>query len=174
MLEYCVGGDLWDYIKSQEGSRLAETTARPFVRQLVSALHYLHERGVVHRWVTDLRPSEVRTYLSIVIPEHNAFGICQYQNKWNVCLNIPVCVIHIYTGTLLKMYRRISLTEFLPSDTWHRNWIEEGEAAIFSCILSWSRCSVIWQKSPPRKSYPNVPSNDSLCPPGKGLDQNCS
>jgi len=47
--EYANGGELLAYIKSQKEGRLAEDVARPFVRQLVSALHYIHERGIVHR-----------------------------------------------------------------------------------------------------------------------------
>ncbi|ELT98137.1 hypothetical protein CAPTEDRAFT_128601 [Capitella teleta] len=47
--EYCSGGELKSHIKSQENQRLTEKEARPFVRQLVSAIEYLHERGVVHR-----------------------------------------------------------------------------------------------------------------------------
>ena len=49
VLEYAAGGELLAYIKSQKDSRLGENAARPFIRQLISALHYLHERGVVHR-----------------------------------------------------------------------------------------------------------------------------
>jgi len=47
--EYANGGELLAYIKSQKEGRLAEDVARPFVRQLVSALYYIHERGIVHR-----------------------------------------------------------------------------------------------------------------------------
>ena len=49
VLEYAAGGELLTYIKQQDKSRLSENDARPFVRQLVSALHYLHEKNVVHR-----------------------------------------------------------------------------------------------------------------------------
>ncbi|KAK2157658.1 hypothetical protein LSH36_187g02003 [Paralvinella palmiformis] len=49
--EYASGGELLTYIKSQEGSRLTESAARPFIRQLVSALNYIHARNVVHSLV---------------------------------------------------------------------------------------------------------------------------
>jgi serine/threonine protein kinase len=47
--EYAGGGELLGYIKTQKELRLQEDKARPYVRQLVSATHYLHERGVCHR-----------------------------------------------------------------------------------------------------------------------------
>ena len=49
--EYAAGGELLTYIKMHQEYRLSEDKSRTYVRQLVSALHYLHERGVAHRWV---------------------------------------------------------------------------------------------------------------------------
>jgi len=49
VMEYAKGGELLTFIKNQKDGRLDEAVARPFVRQLVSALHYIHERGIVHR-----------------------------------------------------------------------------------------------------------------------------
>ncbi|RUS81346.1 hypothetical protein EGW08_010878, partial [Elysia chlorotica] len=48
-LEYASGGELQAFIKLQKDFRLSEERGRPYIRQLVSALHYLHERGVAHR-----------------------------------------------------------------------------------------------------------------------------
>jgi len=47
--EYASGGELLAYIKSQKDCRLGESASRPFIRQLLSAIFYLHERGIVHR-----------------------------------------------------------------------------------------------------------------------------
>ncbi|XP_032228148.2 MAP/microtubule affinity-regulating kinase 3-like [Nematostella vectensis] len=47
--EYIPGGELLGLIRSHQESRLSETQARPIVRQIVSALHHLHEQGIVHR-----------------------------------------------------------------------------------------------------------------------------
>ena len=49
VLEYAPGGDLSSYLKQQEKGRLSEADARTFVRQLVSALHCLHDKNIVHR-----------------------------------------------------------------------------------------------------------------------------
>lgn len=47
VMEYASGGDLYDYIS--ERPRLSERDARHFFRQIVSALHYCHQNGIVHR-----------------------------------------------------------------------------------------------------------------------------
>lgn len=51
---YCIvlefGGDnLCDFVHAQKRGRLDEVTARGISRQLVSAVSYIHESGVVHR-----------------------------------------------------------------------------------------------------------------------------
>ncbi|XP_059139078.1 uncharacterized protein LOC131927389, partial [Physella acuta] len=48
VMEYASGGELQAFIKLQKDFRLSEERGRPYIRQLVSALHYLHERGVAH------------------------------------------------------------------------------------------------------------------------------
>ena len=51
-MELAEGGELLTYVKSNnEHKRLEESKARPFVRQLISALYYLHSKGIVHRLV---------------------------------------------------------------------------------------------------------------------------
>ncbi|XP_071807413.1 uncharacterized protein [Asterias amurensis] len=47
--EFAAGGDLLSFVRGQRDGRLGEVSARRFVRQLVSALHHMHDRGVVHR-----------------------------------------------------------------------------------------------------------------------------
>lgn len=47
VLEYCRGGDLFDTIVSHSG--LPEATAASMLRHVLLALHYLHERWIVHR-----------------------------------------------------------------------------------------------------------------------------
>ncbi|XP_027564874.1 maternal embryonic leucine zipper kinase isoform X5 [Neopelma chrysocephalum] len=70
VLEYCPGGELFDYIISKD--RLSEEEARVFFRQVVSAIAYVHSRGYAHR---DLKPENL-----LIDEEHNLklidFGLC--------------------------------------------------------------------------------------------------
>ncbi|XP_046852119.1 maternal embryonic leucine zipper kinase-like [Xenia sp. Carnegie-2017] len=54
ILEYAPGGELFDYIVAKD--RLEEQEARHFLRQIVAALGYMHEKGYAHR---DLKPENL-------------------------------------------------------------------------------------------------------------------
>ncbi|KAH7956183.1 maternal embryonic leucine zipper kinase [Rhipicephalus sanguineus] len=54
VLEYCPGGELFDYVVQRK--RLDEDEARHFFRQIVSAVAYVHRRGYAHR---DLKPENL-------------------------------------------------------------------------------------------------------------------
>ncbi|XP_041836155.1 NUAK family SNF1-like kinase 2 [Melanotaenia boesemani] len=47
VMEYASRGDLYDYICDKRN--IAEWEARHFFRQIVSAVHYCHQNGIVHR-----------------------------------------------------------------------------------------------------------------------------
>ncbi|XP_074127576.1 NUAK family SNF1-like kinase 1 [Sminthopsis crassicaudata] len=47
IMEYASKGELYDYIS--ERRRLSERETRHFFRQIISAVHYCHKNGVVHR-----------------------------------------------------------------------------------------------------------------------------
>ncbi|XP_072778304.1 maternal embryonic leucine zipper kinase isoform X3 [Taeniopygia guttata] len=70
VLEYCPGGELFDYIISKD--HLSEEEARIFFRQIVSAIAYVHNQGYAHR---DLKPENL-----LIDEEHNLklidFGLC--------------------------------------------------------------------------------------------------
>ncbi|XP_075344817.1 maternal embryonic leucine zipper kinase isoform X3 [Mycteria americana] len=70
VLEYCPGGELFDYIIAKD--RLSEEEARVFFRQIVSAIAYVHSQGYAHR---DLKPENL-----LIDEEHHLklidFGLC--------------------------------------------------------------------------------------------------
>uniref|UniRef100_A0AAY5L700 non-specific serine/threonine protein kinase n=1 Tax=Esox lucius TaxID=8010 RepID=A0AAY5L700_ESOLU len=47
VMEYASRGDLYDYLCEKQ--RISEREARHFFRQIVSAVHYCHANGIVHR-----------------------------------------------------------------------------------------------------------------------------
>ncbi|XP_072011216.1 maternal embryonic leucine zipper kinase [Engystomops pustulosus] len=69
-LEYCPGGELFDYIIAKD--RLTEEEARVFFRQIVSAVAYIHSQGYAHR---DLKPENL-----LIDEDQNLklidFGLC--------------------------------------------------------------------------------------------------
>ena len=53
VLEYCPGGELFDYIVDRD--RLCESESRAFFRQIAASVAYIHHSGYAHR---DLKPGE--------------------------------------------------------------------------------------------------------------------
>eukprot|EP00794_Sanderia_malayensis_P007224 gene7224-8032_t len=54
VLEHLAGGELFDYIVAKE--KLNEDEARRFFRQIISAVAYMHDKGLAHR---DLKPENM-------------------------------------------------------------------------------------------------------------------
>lgn len=45
--EYCQGGEIFDYLVNN--GRMTEIQARNYFSQIVTAIEYLHQNGIVHR-----------------------------------------------------------------------------------------------------------------------------
>ena len=54
VLEYCKGGELFDYIVKNK--RLKEPEACNFFQQIINGVEYLHKQGIIHR---DLKPENL-------------------------------------------------------------------------------------------------------------------
>lgn len=47
LIEYCAGGELLEYVQEVKG--VEEVTARVIIQQVISAMIYCHNRGIIHR-----------------------------------------------------------------------------------------------------------------------------
>lgn len=54
VMEYCKGGELFDYIIKHE--RMSEAIAANIMKRLLSGLHYLHSNNIAHR---DIKPENL-------------------------------------------------------------------------------------------------------------------
>ena len=74
VIDYCPGGELFDYIVKHD--HLEEPVAALVFKQIVSAIHYCHSKGVAHR---DLKPENVLIdrFPHIKVSD---FGLCGFIN----------------------------------------------------------------------------------------------
>ena len=77
VMEYCKGGELFDYIVKKE--RLVEQEACIFFQQIINGVEYLHNQGIIHR---DLKPE------NLLLDDNNHikisdFGLSTFYSKNN-------------------------------------------------------------------------------------------
>ena len=77
VMEYCKGGELFDYIVKKK--RLTEKEACVFFHQIINGVEYLHNQGIIHR---DLKPE------NLLLDEKNQikisdFGLSTFYTKDN-------------------------------------------------------------------------------------------
>ncbi|XP_010617695.1 maternal embryonic leucine zipper kinase isoform X4 [Fukomys damarensis] len=84
VLEYCPGGELFDYIISQD--RLSEEETRVVFRQIVASVAYVHSQGYAHR---DIKPENFLfdEYHKIKLID---FGLCA-KPKGNKDYHLQTC-----------------------------------------------------------------------------------
>ncbi|XP_041092061.1 NUAK family SNF1-like kinase 2 [Polyodon spathula] len=80
VMEYASKGDLYDYICEKQ--RLSEQEARHFFRQIVSAVHYCHRNGIVHR---DLKLENIlldgNGNIKTSVGQVNCFGLSNLYHR---------------------------------------------------------------------------------------------
>ena len=77
VMEYCKGGELFDYIVKKK--RLKEPEACCFFQQIINGVEYLHNQGIIHR---DLKPE------NLLLDDNNHikisdFGLSTFYSKNN-------------------------------------------------------------------------------------------
>ena len=77
VMEYCKGGELFDYIVKKK--RLKEPEACSFFQQIINGVEYLHIQGIIHR---DLKPE------NLLLDDNNHikisdFGLSTFYSKNN-------------------------------------------------------------------------------------------
>ncbi|KAJ8926219.1 hypothetical protein NQ314_021428 [Rhamnusium bicolor] len=98
VLEYLKGGELFDRIRKK--SKFTESEASSILRKLVSAVSFMHSRGVVHR---DLKPEN----LVFTSTENNAeikiidFGFARLKQEKET-LHTPCFTLHYAAPEVLK------------------------------------------------------------------------
>ncbi|CAB3409490.1 unnamed protein product [Caenorhabditis bovis] len=78
IMEYCSGGEMFDYIVRKE--RLEESEARHFFRQLVSGMAFVHSQGYAHR---DLKPENLLLTEDLHLKLID-FGLCAKTEKGRI------------------------------------------------------------------------------------------
>ena len=69
--EYCKNGDMQDYIQNKASMNITETLRIAY--EILSALDYLHKRGISHR---DIKPENI-VFDSLMHPKLVDFGFCK-------------------------------------------------------------------------------------------------
>jgi len=98
--EICKGGELFDAItKSKEGA-FTEERAAGVVRQVASALHYLHDQGIAHR---DLKPENILYYdREQTIIKLMDFGLARCLDSNDVTLMTRCGTLHYVAPEVLS------------------------------------------------------------------------
>lgn len=93
-MEYCEGGDLLQAIRAKAPDYFPEDTVRAWVRQLASALEYVHKKRILHR---DLKPSNVFLNSDKTSLQLGDFGLARVFSSGSLG------VTHTTLGTLAYM-----------------------------------------------------------------------
>ena len=105
VMSYCDGGDLTYFLKSQKGKKLKEKQVLNLFVQIALALHFVHERKILHR---DLKTQNIFVLNGSL--KLGDFGISKVLNTMNFAetmigtVNLILCVYVI----LIRYYIYIS------------------------------------------------------------------
>uniref|UniRef100_H3AHC1 non-specific serine/threonine protein kinase n=2 Tax=Latimeria chalumnae TaxID=7897 RepID=H3AHC1_LATCH len=98
VMEYASNGELYDHVNNRH--RITENEARNFFRQIVSAVHYCHKNGVVHR---DLKLENV------LLDDHHQVKLADFGLSNHYCKSQ---VLQTYCGS--PLYASPEIVNGLP------------------------------------------------------------
>ena len=116
VLEYCSEGDVMDYMDRKMSKSLDESEAKKIVRQVASALKYLHENKLLHR---DIKPENILLSSNF---DASGFPICKITD-FGVSKELNGTVARTFTGPPIYMAPEITSDESInqysyPADMW--------------------------------------------------------
>lgn len=74
VMEYCEGGDMNTFIRDQKNKPVSENRIRAWSSQLVSAVKFLHDHGIVHR---DIKPHNIFLTTDLRTVKLGDFGLAK-------------------------------------------------------------------------------------------------
>lgn len=112
-LEYCAGGDFGDKVK-ERGMAPLETEVAEWMRQMCSAIHAMHRKGICHR---DIKPD------NFMIHEHGAlklsdFGLAVYVPEGGKKLLTEKCGTPAFMSPEQHRLPKWSVGYSFPADMW--------------------------------------------------------
>ena len=109
VMDYCEGGSLADLVKLYP-TGMGETRALKYIRQVASALQYIHERNMNH---LDVKPANILldSYDNAILID---FGLSkQYDLSGGQTSTTPVGISHGYAP--IEQYKQGGVKEFSPT-----------------------------------------------------------
>ncbi|RCH78793.1 hypothetical protein CU098_002101, partial [Rhizopus stolonifer] len=153
ILEYASGGELFEYILAHR--YLKEKDAKRFFAQLISSVHYMHKRKIVHR---DLKLASIRSFENILLDKNRNIVVTDFgfANQFasaaddlmattcgSPCYAAPELVVNagLYAGSAVDVWScgvilYAMLCGFLPFDDDPSNPDSDNINQLYRYILS--------------------------------------
>jgi calcium-dependent protein kinase len=114
--ELCTGGELFDQIYQQEEG-FSEQKCASIIRQLLSAVLYLHNKGIMHR---DIKPENILIdSKSNLSSSSNFLRLKGFYNAVQVKKGVDKIVTHDSSGTSYYVAPEVLMNEYhFASDVW--------------------------------------------------------
>jgi calcium-dependent protein kinase len=120
--EFCSGGDLFDYIKSQKN--FSEIKAANILNQILSAINYLHKKQIVHR---DLKPENI-----VFIKTNNEN---KHKKKSEIFIKLIDFGTSIYINKNKNLTQELGTIYYIAPEVFKNNYNEKVDIWSIGVIL---------------------------------------